>query len=216
MPRPDTVAIQPPRRRAVVHAEAEQAAHLPLLAGVRHLDDEFHPAVQVAVHQVRAAHPDLGLIILPGPERVHPGVLKIAPEYAADPDVLRQPGDAGPHRAHPADPQVDRHAGLGRAVERVGDDLVDDRVALELDPGGLARTLSRRLPADPPDEAPAQGLGRDQQPVVGVLAAVPGEVVEQVGDVLAHFLGRGEQPEVLVQPRRRRMVVPGAEMAVAP
>jgi len=41
-------------------------------------------------------------------------------------------------------------------------------------------------------------------------------VVEQVGNVLPHPLVGCEQAEVLVQPRRGRMVVAGADAAVAP
>ena len=55
-----------------------------------------------------------------------------------DPDVLGQARDAGPQRADAADPQVDRDAGLRGAVQRVDHHLVDQRVGLEHDPGGLA------------------------------------------------------------------------------
>ena len=114
----------------------------------------------------------------------------------------------------PRDPQVDRHAGDRGLVERVDDRLVDDRVALHLDPRGLAALAQQpHLLVDLLDQAGAQSRGRDKQPVVVGSAAVPGEVVEQVGDVLADLRVGGEQPVVLIQPGGLRMVVAGADVA---
>ena len=58
--------------------------------------------------------------------------------------------------------------------------------------------------------------GRDQQLAVVGLAAVPGEVVEEVGEVGAEVGIGGEQPDVFVEVRGLRVVVAGADVAVAP
>ena len=62
----------------------------------------------------------------------------------------------------------------------------------------------------------AQVCGRDQQLPVLALVAVAGEVVEQVGEVGAELGVGGEQPEVLVEGGGLRVVVAGADVAVAP
>ena len=66
----------------------KQAAQAPLVAGIGHLHQQFHPPVKVAVHHVRAADPDLAVLVLPPAERVDPGVLEEPAEDTADPDVL--------------------------------------------------------------------------------------------------------------------------------
>ena len=50
----------------------KQAAQAPLVAGIGHLHQQFHPPVKVAVHHVRAADPDLAVLVLPHAERVNP------------------------------------------------------------------------------------------------------------------------------------------------
>ncbi len=59
-------------------------------------------------------------------------------------------------------------------------------------------------------------MRRHQQAAVGALPAVPGEHVEQIGDVGAHLGVGGEHAEVLVQPGGLGVVVAGADVAVAP
>ena len=62
---------------------------------------------------------------------------------------------------------------------------------------------------------PAQVRGRDEQLAVRTLAAVAGEVVEELGEVGAELGVGGEQAEVLVEVRGHRVVVAGADVAVA-
>src|SRR5881275_3581520 len=106
VPGPVPVRVQPPARRPVVHADIEEPAQSPLVAGVHDLDGQLHPAVQVPVHHIRAAQPDLAALVLAGAERVDPRVLEKPAQHAADPDVLGQPGNARPQRADAAYPQV--------------------------------------------------------------------------------------------------------------
>src|SRR5690606_5979803 len=71
------------------------------------------------------------------------------------------------------------------------------------------------LALDALDQAGADRPGRDQQPVELRLGRVAGELVEQPGEVLPDVGVAGEQPVVLVQPRGLRVVVAGADVAVA-
>src|ERR1700722_14512782 len=187
----------------------------------------FHSPVQVAVHHVGAPQPYLvagvrvlarlrARVRLTRAEGVDPRVLEEPAKDAADPDAVGQAGHARLQRAHAAHPDLDGHPGLPGPVERVDHYLVDERVALEGDLRRLARPGPRGLAADAAHDARAQRLRGDEQAAVAALPAVPGEVVEQVGDGLADQVVRREKPEVLVQARCRRMVVAGADVAVAP
>ena len=64
-------------------------------------------------------------------------------------------------------------------------------------------------------ESQIKKLQAEQPPVRG-LPAVPGERVEQIGQVGAHLRVGGQQPEVLVQPGGLRVVVAGADVRVPP
>ena len=64
------------------------------------------------------------------------------------------------------------------------------------------------------DYALAQVVGGHQHLAVVQRAPVAGEVVEHVGHVSADLLVGGEQAEVGVQPRGRRVVVAGADVHV--
>ena len=62
---------------------------------------------------------------------------------------------------------------------------------------------------------PRRECGRDQQPPVGGVVGVAGQVDEQVRDVLADQRVGGEQAEVLVVPGGLGVVVARADVAVA-
>ena len=89
---------------------------------------------------------------------------------------------------------------LRRVVERVDERGVDEAVHLQRDAArrallGLRARCARQMRA-------AQVRGRDQQLPVVALAAVAGEVVEQVGEVGAELGIGGEQADVLVEVAR--------------
>ena len=65
------------------------------------------------------------------------------------------------------------------------------------------------------DQPGAQRGRSHEQLAETALAAVPGEVVEEVGEVGAELGVAAEQPEVLVEPGGLLVVVPGADVAVA-
>ncbi len=183
------------------------------MAGVADLDEGLDPAVQVAVHHVGAAEPDLGLA--PVGEHEDPRVLQEASEDAADPDVLAQPRHARPDRADAAHPHVHRHARLGGPVEGVDQLLVDDRVELDLHERRPPGVVVRDLPVDAADQPVPQPARGGQQPPVGLAARVAGEPVEQVAQVGPDLRVRRQQPDVLVEPRGLGVVVAGADVRVA-
>src|SRR6185437_10781147 len=102
VPGPVPVRVQPPARSPVVHAHVHEPAYTALVAEVGDPDEQFHPPVQVPVHHIGAADPDLTVLVVPGAERVDPGMLEEPAEHAAHPDVVGQPGDARPQRADAA------------------------------------------------------------------------------------------------------------------
>src|SRR5258708_2093973 len=59
MPGPGSVASQPPRRGGVGHANVDQAAQPPAVRRVGDPDQRLHTTVQVPVHHIGAADPDL-------------------------------------------------------------------------------------------------------------------------------------------------------------
>src|SRR6201985_2709043 len=106
VPGPVPVRVQPPANSPVVHADVEEPAQSPLVSGVHDLDGQLHPAVQVPVHHIGAAQPDLAVFVVAGAERVDPRVLEEPAEHAAHPYPVGQPGDTGPQRTDAAHPQV--------------------------------------------------------------------------------------------------------------
>src|SRR5580658_5211307 len=89
---PAPVPVEPPGGGSVVHAEVEHPTQPALVADVRDLHHKLYPAIQVPVHHVGAADPDLHVFIFARAERVDAGMLKEPAEYAADPDVVGQAG----------------------------------------------------------------------------------------------------------------------------
>src|SRR6266404_6770217 len=96
VPHPVSVRVQPPRGSPVVHAHVEEPAQPPLVAGVVDPYQQLHAAVQVPVHHIGAADPDLAVFVFSRAERVDPGMLEEPAEHAADPDGAGEPGDARP------------------------------------------------------------------------------------------------------------------------
>ena len=125
------------------------------------------------------------------------------------------PGSPGWIDARAADDEVDVDAGARRAVERLDDRDVDDRVELEDDPRRSTGRGVADLALDEVEEPRAQAVRRDEQAPERPLARQPGQVVEQVGDVRAELRPAGQQAEVDVLPRRLRVVVAGPDVDVA-
>src|SRR5215211_580622 len=136
-PYPGAVGLQVEARGVLGGGQVEDVAELAAGGLVGDPDHRLDPAVEVAVHHVGGAEPELVVAVVA--EAQDPGVFQEPPHDRPDPDVLAQPGDAGAKRTDAADDQVDADAGLGRAVERVDDPLIHDGVGLELDQPRPAR-----------------------------------------------------------------------------
>src|SRR5690606_4969778 len=116
----------------LVEGEVQYLADLPNLVWSGEPDEHLQAAVEVAVHQVGGADPDLGLTARFEP--IGPGMLQEPADDAADADVLGQVGDTGTQRADPPDPHVDGNTGPRRPIPRVDARLVGKGVQLEPDP----------------------------------------------------------------------------------
>ena len=136
-------------------------------------------------------------------------MLEVAADDAAHMDVVGHTGHPGPQTADAAHHEVDFDAGLRRLQQDLDELRVDQAVHLHHDAAAVRNLVLHAL-----EQCFSKRVGRDEQPPVADRAAVAGERVEQVGAVLADLGICGEQPDVLVEPRRAGVVVAGTDMTV--
>ncbi|SLH41093.1 Uncharacterised protein [Mycobacteroides abscessus subsp. abscessus] len=180
---PTAVGLEHPAAGGGGQRRVEDLAELLAQLRVLHLCHHLDPAVQIAVHHVGAADPVLVLRL-----EVHdPRVLEEPAQDRAHLDVLAHAGNAGLEAADAAHHDLHRHTGLGGTVERVDHLLVHDRVGLQPDSRRRAPLGQFDLALDAFDDARPYALRRDQQVAIVRLARVPGQRVEQVGQVGADF-----------------------------
>ena len=135
---------------------------------------------------------------------------------AAHGDVLAHALDAGPQAADAAHDQVDLHAGLRRAVKRLDDLAVHQRIHLGDDARGQAAAgRSRPRARSAASIRVVQLERRDQQLAHALELADAGQQVEEIGGVLAEVRAAGQQAEVGVKPRGGGIVIAGGEVDVA-
>ena len=182
-----------PRERVVGEVDVEDLGQPLAQPGIGDGHDRLDPAFEVAGHEIGGADEVLGGLGI-GAEAVDARVLEEPPDDRTHPDRLRQAGHPGPEAADPADEQVDLGAGGRRRVERVDHRRVDEAVHLQGDPPGRPLLGFAR---DALAERTAEMRGRDEQLAVVALAAVAGEVVEEVGEVGAEVGIGGEQTRCL-------------------
>ena len=148
-------------------------------------------------------------------EDEHPRVLEKAPDDAAHANVLAHARDAGTQHAHAAHEQIDRHAGLRRAVERAHDVAFGDRVDLRANAARAAGARVLGFAVDPRDQLAVQRDRRDPQVfVIGDLREA-GERVEELRVVGSELGAAREEAQIGVEQRRLLVVVAGAEVHVA-
>ena len=133
-----------------------------------------------------------------------------------DPDRPADPRQAGPQAADAAHQQVDRHPRLRRLIEFANAGRIDQRVHLEGQIAVAVPLVPQDLPIDAGQNLSAQAIRGDQQLVIGGLAGVAGQRVEEVRRILAHLVIAGEKAEIGIDPARRRVVVAGSQMQVPP
>ena len=97
-----------------------------------------------------------------------------------------QAGDTRPQAAGVAHDQIDLHPGLARAIQRLGDIHVLQRVHLQLDEAGGLRGVVLDLAFDLLDQCLFQGVGRGQYLAIARWWRVAGQIVEQLGQVLCN------------------------------
>ena len=137
-------------------------------------------------------------------------MLEIAPHDGADPDPLGETGHPGTKATDAPHDQVDARSLPGRRAQLVDELRIRQPVHFHDDAGvGLGGLISDQL-----DHRLAKAERGHQELPVRALAAVPREVVEQIGDVGAQVGVGAHQPDVLVQGRRGGVVVPRPDMAV--
>ena len=143
-------------------------------------------------------------------------MLEEAPEDRAHADILGDSWDAGPERADAAHDQVDLDPGVRGLVERLDDARLDQRVHLGDDPRRPAGEGVLGLARDAREERVVQRERRLQQ-----LSELRGprqarHLQEELVQVLADRLIAGKQAVVGIGARGARVVVAGADVAVAP
>src|SRR6185369_2085218 len=162
----------------------------------------------------QVGRPDPELLVATVREAQHPRVLEEPADDGADPDPLGQPGHTGAQRADPAYHQVHLDPGLAGPVERVDQLFVHNRVDLDLNARWQTDPRVLDLAFDALDDAGPHAVRGHEQPPVRGLPAVPGQHVEQVGQVGRHLRVGGQQAEVLVDAGRLGVVVARTDVAV--
>src|SRR5579863_5088001 len=137
-------------------------------------------------------------------------MFEVATDQRPDADCLRKAGDAGAQAANCAHDEVDLSPGLGCGVKSV-DCLAVDKVV--------------QFPHDPPTRAPlgfffyeldylrTKSQRCDYQLPIGRLAAVPGQEIEQVREVLPERRGSSQDPDILIETGCGRVVIARADVA---
>ena len=184
-----------PRRR-IRQVQLQIAHHGGLERFVRHRKTGFHAVEEIAPHPVRAGeiHARLTTTL----EVEHPRVLKEPPDHGGDANVVGHPLHAGPQCAHAAHHQVDGDAGLRRAIQRLDDLRLHQRVHLGDHPRRPPRLGLFHFRADVFQDGAVQRERRLQHLLQAPRAAHGGELLEDALHVLADVRIAGEQPVIRV------------------
>jgi len=137
MPRP-TVVLQ----REFERLEEDAA----LQPSIEDRERGLHAPEQVALHPVGACA--VQLVRAAGLEEHHAAVFEETTQDRTHPDVLGDSRDAGSEATHASNDQVDLHARLRGAVERLDHLRLGERVHLRDDARRLALICERRFTAD--------------------------------------------------------------------
>ena len=153
---------------------------------VEYREQQFHPPVQIARHQIRAAR--IYFLIAVVAEIINAAVLQKAPHNASHGDVLAHPGQSRAQAAQAANDQFDFHARSRRFIKQPDRLFVFKRIGLENQMPALAQ---RRLAPDQIRQSVAHGQRSDQQPAEVGLVRISGQLIEQI---------RGVGPDLFVAP----------------
>ncbi len=117
-----------------------------LQRGVFDGGDDLDPFFEIAFHQVGGT--DEVFLLAAVLEVVDTGMFEKTADYRDDRNGFRQAFDAGSQPAGVPDDQVDVNPGLGSLVESLGDILVLEGIAFELDETGVVRRVLIDLAGD--------------------------------------------------------------------
>jgi hypothetical protein len=209
---PRIVRVESVVHVAVVEEESEHRVEPRAMLRVRETHEGLDASLEVAAHEVGGADEVQRLTVgVPVLEAVDPGVLEIPTEDRPNGDVLRHAGNTRPHATDAAHDEVDPHAGVARGIERLDDVGFLDGVQLQ---GDATSIPIRRLLVYEVDDPRLHLVRGNEQLFVTGLASVPGEVVEKFRRIATDVLFAGEETDVLVHLRRRRVVVARREVNV--
>ena len=142
-------------------------------------------------------------------------MLQIASNDGSHPDVVRQTRHSGPQAADTPDDELNRHAALRYSIKRANHLRIDQRVHLH---HNLARAASvgGTFLGDELEHSGTQPRWRHQQALILRWRAIPGEIVEQFGQVITQCRVAREDADVFVDTGRGGVVVTRGHMAVTP
>src|SRR5690606_11534293 len=148
-------------------------------------------------------------------EAIDAAVFEEPPDHRFNPDIVRKTGNARPQAADAAHDQVDLHARLAGIVERIDDVWIDQRIHLEQDAGRLAFAGEFDLGRDIVQQRLAQVDRRDRNGFELGGPRIAGDEVEYARHVAGNRWIDGEVAEVRIDLSGDRVVVAGADMAIA-
>src|SRR5512133_4123054 len=169
--------------------------------------------IEVARQQVGAAEEIAAFVAALKDEE--PAVLEETTEDAAHVHVLAHALHSRAQAADPPRDDVDLRARSGGAIELLDDQLVVQRVDLDLDRRRGTVLCRGSCPADLLDEAVTQVEGSHEQFAEALRLSETRQVVEEVGDIRRDFFVRREQAEVLIQESIGSVIIAGANVRVA-
>ena len=173
----------------------------------------LNSAVKVSVHHVCRA--DVNRRVAATVECECARVLEVATENRANSNILAKPFDARFQRTHSSNQNLNLNAVLRCNVKSVDYLFVNEGVDLDAHACILALFLEFDLFVDQVDKSVANTVRRYQEGSERGVGGIARELVEEAGEVFANGLARGEQAVVLIEASGLRVVVSGADVAVA-
>ncbi len=173
-------------------------------------EQDFDPPIQVARHQIGAAHVKRRIAIVV--EVVDARMLQEAADDTHHLDIIADSGDARTQAANTANDQIDLHARLGRHIEMADDLAIHQRIAFEDEPP-LRPQLG--FAPDHLQQSGANGDRRDQELAIRFLAGVSGQKVEQIAGIIGHLFIIGHEADIGVDSSRDIVVIPAGQMNIA-
>jgi hypothetical protein len=182
--------------------------------GVLNWHQHFNSTLKVSRHEVGGPYEvQRPAIIATVRKPVDTTVLEVSAEDASHRDVLTQTVNAWTYTRDATNYQSSRNTCAARSIERVDHHRIGERVAFHCD---CTLRSKLHLTFDEVDELRSQTLRSDQQRLVVAISAEPGEMVEELYDVVADGVIARDVSNVLVVPGCPGVVVTRPDMAITP